>query len=109
MDAPMMYVVRFWVDPQGHDAVFGWLDGGHCAEVIAQPGFRFVKRIKLDQQSEDGWNSYFMLYGLDSREALDAYFANQGLVEKFTQERAPIAKYLRMERAWGSVESTLIP
>lgn len=109
MDAPMMYVVRFWVDPKGHDAVFAWLDGGHCAEVVAQPGFRFVKRIKLDQQGDDGWDSYFMLYGLDSRAALDTYFANQALAEKFTQERAPIAGYLRMERSWGSVESTLTP
>ena len=107
MDAPMMYVVRFWVDPTGHDAVFAWLDGGHCAEVIAQPGFRFVKRIKLDQKSDDGWDSYFMLYGLDSREALDAYFADKALADNFTQQRAPIARYLRMDRSWGKVESTL--
>ncbi len=48
-----------------------------------------------------------MIYGLDSRQALESYFDNAALVEKFKRERAPFAEYLRMERAWGSVESTL--
>lgn len=102
-----MYVVRFWVDPEGSDQVVAWLDGGHCAEVLAQPGFRFVQRIKLEQTSADGWASYFMMYGLDSRAALESYFANTALAEKFTRQREPFASYLRMERAWGSVERTL--
>lgn len=102
-----MYIVRFWVDPEGSEQVFSWLDGGHCAEVAAQPGFRFVQRIKLEHESEDGWAGYFMLYGLDSREALASYFANTALAEKFARQRAPFAKYLRMERALGSVESAL--
>ena len=107
MDASVMYVVRFWVDPTGHEQVFSWLDGGHCSEVVAQPGFRFVKRVKLDQKSEDGWDSYFMLYGLESHQALEDYFGNKELAEKFSLERAPFVQYLRMERSWGSVESTL--
>ena len=107
MDAPVMYVVRFWVAPAGQQQVFAWLDGGHCADVVAQPGFLFVKRIKLEQPGDDGWDSYFMLYGLQSRQALEDYFGNTALAERFAQERAPFMQYLRMERAWGSVESTL--
>ncbi len=107
MDAPVMYVVRFWVDPQGHAALFAWLDGGHNAEVVAQPGFRFVKRLKLEQKGEDGWDGYMMIYGLDSRAALDAYFANTALAEKFKLERAAFVQYLRTDRAWGTVEMSL--
>ena len=53
MDAAVLYVVRFWVDPQGHREVFDWLDGGHCAEVASQPGFRFYHRLALEQPGED--------------------------------------------------------
>ena len=109
MEAPVIYLVRFWVSPQGRQQVFDWLDGGHCAEVIAQPGFLFFQRIKLEQPGDDGWDSYCMLYGLESRAALDAYFANTALHAKFTAERAPFVHHLRMDRTWGSVECTLTP
>ena len=107
MNAPVMYVVRFWVDPEGSDQVFAWLDGGHCAEVLAQPGFLFVQRIKLEQVSDDGWASYLMIYGLESRQALESYFNNAALAETFKRQRALFASHLRMERAWGSVDSIL--
>jgi hypothetical protein len=102
-----MYVSRFWVDPKGVEEVFAWLDGGHVAEVVAQPGFRFAKRLKLEQKSEDGWDAYMMLYGLESREALDAYFSDKALSERFARERAPLERYLRLERYWGTVEIDL--
>ena len=107
MDAPVMYMSRFWVSPAGKQQVFDWLDGGHCAEVVAQPGFLFAKRVKLEQSGDDGWESYFMIYGLESRQALDNYFANKALHEKFTQQRAPFVQHLRMERLWGSIENSL--
>ena len=109
MDAPVMYVVKFWVSPYGHKQVFDWLDGGHCAEVIAQPGFLFFKRLKLEQNSDDGWASYMMLYGLQSRQALEDYFGNTALHAKFTAQRAPFVHHLRMDRAWGAVEVSLTP
>jgi hypothetical protein len=39
MDAPYFYIVKFWVHPDGHKSVLDWLDRGHMAEVVAQPGF----------------------------------------------------------------------
>ena len=107
MDAPVLYIVRFWVSPSGHTDVFAWLDGAHGAEVVAQPGFVFARRVKLEQKSEDGWQGYYNLYGLESRQALDDYFANKPLHEKFARERSPFIHHLRMERTWGSVESSL--
>lgn len=107
MDAPVMYVVRFWVDPQGHREVFDWLDGGHSAEVVAQPGFLFYHRLALEQPGDDGWPGYMMLYGLESRQALENYFNNKALHEKFNQQRAPFVHCIRTDRAWGSLEASL--
>lgn len=107
MDAPVMYIVRFWVAPTGHEEVFAWLDGAHGAEVLSQPGFLFIKRVKLEQKSDDGWAAYCVLYGLESREALDNYFANKPLHDKFAMERAPFMRHLRMDRSWGTVESAM--
>lgn len=108
MDAQVLYVVRFWVDPRGRREVFDWLDGGHCAEVVAQPGFLFYHRVALEQPGEDGWPSYMMVYGLQSRQALEDYFNDAALHRKFTEQRAPFAHYLRMDRAWGGVEASLV-
>lgn len=108
MDAPVMYVVRFWVAPQAKVALFAWLDGGHNAEVAARPGFKFCKRLKLEQLSDDGWESYMMIYGLESRQALEDHFGNKELAERFTRERAPFAQHLRMERVWGTVDMSLV-
>jgi len=107
MDAAVLYAVRFWVDPQGHRQVFDWLDGGHCAEVVAQPGFLFCHRLALEQPGEDGWPGFMMVYGLASRQALQDYFDDAALHRKFAQQRAPIDRYLRSDRAWGRVEASL--
>jgi len=47
MDAPFTYVVKFWVDPKGADAIMHWLDCKHTADVVAQPGFRWVRRVRF--------------------------------------------------------------
>src|SRR5262245_33211127 len=74
MDAPFVYLVRFWVNPAGAAAVLRWLDGGHMRDVVAQPGFLWVRRVRLEQNSPEGWPGYLMIYGLESRDALQAYF-----------------------------------
>jgi hypothetical protein len=74
MDAPFVYVVKFWVHPDGAGAIMHWLDSKHSAEVVAQPGFRWLRRVKLDEKAADNWDAYMMIYGLESREALMRYF-----------------------------------
>lgn len=103
MDAGMIYVVRVWIDPAGAEAVTGWLRAHHMADVVAQPGFLWGRCIRLEQDADDGWLAYLMLYGLESREALQRYFANP-IAERFAEERKPFAHMLRMERAWGLTE-----
>ena len=40
MVAPFLYIVKFWVSPQGEADLLHWLDAKHMAEVTAQPGFQ---------------------------------------------------------------------
>jgi hypothetical protein len=77
MDAPYLYIVKFWVHPDSLKTVMSWLDRGHMAEVVAQPGFLFMRRVGLEQVSDDGWSAYMMIYGLESK-AVAALFRRAG-------------------------------
>ena len=103
MDAPYLYVVKFWVHPDGAAAILRWLDDKHMAEVTAQPGFRWSRRVRLDQDAEDGWHAYMMIYGLESRDALMRYFESDA-PKRYAQERKPFEHQLRTERGWGEID-----
>ncbi len=103
MDAPYLYVVKFWVHPDGAAAILRWLDDKHMAEVTAQPGFRWSRRVRLAQDAEDGWHAYMMIYGLESREALLRYFESDA-PKQYAAERKPFEHHLRTERTWGAID-----
>lgn len=106
MDAPYLYIVKFWIHPDGLKTVMGWLDGRHMAEVVAQPGFLFVRRVRLEQDAPDGWSAHMMIYGLDSKAALQRYFDSPAPA-RFALERKPFEHHLRMERVFGAVDARL--
>ena len=72
MDAPYFYLVKFWVHPESRKAVLEWLDSGHMADMVALPGFLFVRRVKLEQDSADGWSGFMMIYGVEFEDGLAA-------------------------------------
>ena len=106
-DAKFFLVVRFWIAPGGEQQVFGWLQGGHIAEVLRQPGFLWVRRLKLAEPDATGWSAHAMLYAIESREHYDKYMANHALHAKFKKEREPFATKLRIERFAGDVDFSL--
>jgi hypothetical protein len=106
-EARFFLLVRFWVAPQAKARLMRWLEGGHVAEVLAQPGFLWCRRISIAETDSSGWSAHAMIYGIDSREAYDSYAANTALHEKFNREREPFAKQLRIERAAGEVDFAL--
>jgi len=106
MEADTYYVVKFWVKPQGGDAVIRWLDERHMAEVAQQPGFLWARRCRLDEDAPDGWHAYLMIYGLESREALERYF-NSPARARFTEEGKPFQNVMRTERSWGRVVASI--
>jgi hypothetical protein len=95
-------VVRVWVAPEAEAALLRWLEGGHVAEVVGQPGFQWCRRLRLEPK--DGWNGYSMIYGIESRAAFDKYNSNQELMAKFARERGPFEKQMRIDRFFGEVD-----
>ena len=106
MQAETLYCVRFWVSPEGRAQLLHWLDHSHMQDVVAQPGFRWMKRLKLAQDADDGWLAYMMIYGVESETALKAYF-NSPATARFAAERKPFEHHLRMERWWGDVDHAI--
>ena len=101
-------VVRFWIAPGGEQQVMKWLEGGHMQEVLSQPGFLWVKRLKLpEEDATGGWSAHAMLYGIESREHYAGYMANRALHAKFAKEREPFIAKLRIERFAGEVDFAL--
>jgi hypothetical protein len=100
--ARFFLVVRFRIAPEAEAQVLGWLEGGHAAEVLAQPGFLWCRRLRLAEKG-----AYAMLYGIESRAAFEAYEADAALKEKFARERAPFEKHMRIERFTGEVDLAL--
>lgn len=103
MDADTIYLVRVWVRPDAVDPMTTWLREKHLAEVVAQPGFVFGRCIRLEQNADDGWVAMAMIYGLESRTALDRYLVSP-IHESFAEQRKPFEGMLRMERSWGRTE-----
>jgi hypothetical protein len=101
-DTGFFYIVRWWVAPTAEARLLEWMKGGHIAEVVAQPGMRWARCIKLNEVDALGWPAYANVYGLDSGAALEAYF-RLPIHEKFARERAAFADVLRTERASGPV------
>ena len=108
MEAPAVYLVRFWVKPGGEKKVFQWLDGGHLKDVLAQPGFLWARRYKLTQPDKDGWPCYAMIYGVKSVAALEAYF-DSSATKQYAKERIDLGldALLKMDRNWGTLEAAV--
>jgi hypothetical protein len=103
-EAQFFLVVRFWIAPGGQEQVMRWIEGGHIAEVMRQPGFLWVRRLKVTEPDATGWSPHAMIYGIESRADYDRYMANHTLHAKFTKQREPFAAKLRIERFAGEVD-----
>ena len=102
-DAGFLYVVQFWVEPKAREAIMAWLESGHVKEVVSQPGFLWCRRTDLSEKDDRGWEAHSMVYGIESRDAFEAYSANSELSAKFAREREPFASSLLIERFGGEV------
>ncbi|MDH3232828.1 MAG: DUF4286 family protein [Alphaproteobacteria bacterium] len=105
--AGAIYLVRFWIDPDAVETVLDWLDRGHIADVIDEPGFLWARRVRLanEDAADNGWPGFAMIYAVDSVESLESYFDSDA-AQRFAAERAAkgLDTVIRMERDWGRVE-----
>ena len=106
-EARFFLVVRFWIASGAEPPVLRWLEGGHMAEVLRQPGFLWVRRLKIAEPDATGWSAHALVYGIDSRASYERYMANRDLHAKFAREREPFAAKLRIERFAGDVDLSL--
>jgi hypothetical protein len=103
-DARFFLVVRFWIAPGAEEPVMRWIEGGHIAEVMRQPGFIWVRRLRMAESDATGWSAHAMIYGIESKAHYDQYMANHPLHARFSKEREPFAARLRIERFAGKVD-----
>ena len=106
-DAKFFLIVRFWIAPGGEAPVMRWLEGGHMAEVVRQPGFLSCRRLRIAEKDATGWSAHAMIYGIESRQHYEQYVANRELHTRFNREREPFAAKLRIERFAGEVDHAL--
>lgn len=106
MDAPVLYMVRAWVSPNGGERYLRWLETKHMAEVIKEPGFLWARKCRLEQTDDKGWQGYLLIYGLASRAALDAYLQSPARA-RFWKELEPFNDVHHAERFYGSVDFEL--
>lgn len=74
-EAPVLYVERVWVAPdEGGERFLMWLDGRDAAAgAVRGPGVLWVRRCRLEQTDGRGWRGHLLIYGLESRQALDGF------------------------------------
>jgi antibiotic biosynthesis monooxygenase (ABM) superfamily enzyme len=106
MDASVLYMVRAWVSPDGGERYLHWLEHKHMAEVIKEPGFLWARKCRLEQTDDQGWAGYLLIYGLESRTALEAYLHGSAR-ERFWKELEPLNDVHRAERFYGTVDFAL--
>ena len=108
MDAPVLYMVRAWVCPGAGDRYLRWLEDTHMREVINEPGFLWARRYRLEQTNDKGWVGYLLIYGLESRAALEAYL-HSAARERFWRELEPFNDVHSAERFFGTLDFTALP
>ena len=103
MEEKTIYFVKLWINPEASERFFDWLNTSHFADVVALPGFLWGRMIALEASNEDGWPAYMMMYGVESREALEAYFKSDAPAG-FAKERQELDldEHLRFERDIGA-------
>jgi hypothetical protein len=103
-EAQFFLVVRFWIAPGAQEQVMRWIEGGHISEVMRQPGFLWVRRLKTPETDATGWSAHAMIYGIQSKADYERYMASHALHARFAREREPFAAKLRIERFAGEVD-----
>lgn len=70
----VVYEVNLAVEAEIAEAYAAWL-GPHIAEVLAVPGFVSARWWDVEADADDGRVRWCVEYRLESREALETYFA----------------------------------
>ena len=103
MNAPVLFLIKAWVAPEGGERYLRWLEEKHMAEVLREPGFLWARRYRLEQTDERGWAGYLIVYGLESNSALQAYLRSDSR-RRFWSEVEALYDVHRAERFYGEMD-----
>ena len=75
-------------------------------DVLALPGVLWGRKVALEQTDERGWDCHLLIYGFESRAALDAYLASDARTG-FWNELKAFDDIHDGERMYGTVDFSL--
>lgn len=75
------------------------------AEVVAETGILWARRVALQQFDEKGWTSYLPTYGIENQEALEQYLKSDAR-KHFWKEVQAFEEVHYSERFYGEIDFT---
>src|SRR5437867_13425375 len=58
MHAPVLYMVKAWVSPDGGERYLRMLEDNHMAEALPEPGVLWAQMGRLVKLEEQGWSGH---------------------------------------------------
>ena len=109
-----VYLVKAEVAPEAERAWDEWNTRQHIPEVLAEAGFVRATKYRLEgDAAADGWIAYWVLYEVESREALEAYLTGEAVGRLRKDHSARFGSVVRLSRAIllpvAEVEAPLSP
>ena len=101
-----LYMVKNCVDPAHAERFLHWMEHKHMPDVLALPGVLWGRKVALEQKDEHGWDCHLLIYGFESRAALEAYL--QGDARKgFWEELKAFDDIHHGERVFGTIDFSI--
>lgn len=105
--APLIYCVKSWMPPETGQAYMDWLESRHMAEFCSFPGALWAHKVALDQpHAETGWPQVLLIYGFESRTALEAYLESP-LRDTFWAQLEELKDCHASDRFWGDIDFSI--
>ncbi len=98
-----LYMVKNYVDPVFEGPFLHWMETKHMPDVLALPGVLWGRKVALEQKDERGWDCHLLIYGFESRAALDAYLKGDAR-KGFWEELKAFDDIHSGERFFGAVD-----
>lgn len=94
----ILYLLTIEVSPDAEADWAPWHRGEHMRQVLLCPGFRTGVRWRDEVSAPDGWARYLVLYEVESRAALEAYFRGPEVARLRADHEARFGAVTRLAR-----------
>ena len=98
-----LYMVKNCVDPADAARFLHWMENKHMPDVLALPGVLWGRKVALEEKDERGWDCHLLIYGFESRDALEAYLTGDAR-KGFWEELKAFEDIHDGERFFGTID-----